>query len=58
MRVPLEVLDYVVVHELCHRLEMNHSSRFWDNVEKVIPEYKTYKKWLRDNGDKVMKEFV
>ena len=58
MRVPLEVLDYVVVHELCHRLEMNHSSRFWDNVEKVIPEYKTYKKWLRDNGDKVMKEFA
>ncbi len=58
MRTPIEVLDYVVVHELCHRLEMNHSSRFWENVERVIPEYKTYKKWLKDNGDKVMAEFV
>ena len=54
MRVPLEVLDYVVVHELCHRIEMNHSKRFWDNVEKVIPEYRTYRKWLKDNGDIAM----
>lgn len=56
MRVPLEVLDYVVVHELCHRIEMNHSRRFWDNVEKVIPEYKTYRKWLKDNGDIALAE--
>ena len=58
MRAPLEVLDYVVVHELCHRLEMNHSSKFWDNVARVLPEYKTYRKWLKDNGEKVMAEVI
>ena len=38
MRVPLEVLDYVVVHELCHRIELNHSKRFWSEVERVLPD--------------------
>ena len=47
--VPPEVLDYVVVHELCHRKEMNHSGKFWREVEKVIPDYKTRREWLRDN---------
>ena len=56
MRVPLEVLDYVVVHELCHRIELNHSPRFWALVEKVIPDYKKHQKWLKDNGSRVMKE--
>lgn len=48
--VPPEVLDYVVVHELCHRNEMNHSFHFWKEVERVIPYYKSCKKWLRENG--------
>ena len=48
--VPPEVLDYVVVHELCHRKELNHSDRFWTEVEKVLPDYKIRKKWLKDNG--------
>ena len=48
--VPPEVLDYVVVHELCHRKEMNHSDQFWKEVERVIPYYKSCKKWLRENG--------
>ena len=50
MRVPLEILDYVVVHELCHRKEMNHSKRFWSEVEKIIPDYKQREKWLKDNA--------
>ena len=45
-----EVLDYVVIHELCHLKEMNHSKAFWDEVEKVMPEYETYKLWLKENG--------
>ena len=51
---PSEVLDYVVVHELCHRKEMNHSSRFWAEVEKYVPDYKTQRKWLKDEGSKLI----
>ncbi len=47
---PLEVIDSVVVHELCHRKHMNHSSQFYAEVEKVFPEYKRWHKWLSDNG--------
>jgi len=46
---PLHIIDYVVVHELAHRIHHNHSARFWKQVEKIIPEYKVYKKWLRAN---------
>lgn len=52
--MPEEVLDYVVVHELCHRKEMNHSARFWEEVEKILPDYRQRRKWLKDNGDRIM----
>ena len=53
--IPKEaVQDYVVVHELCHRKEMNHSDRFWREVAKVMPDYKIHKKWLKDHGSKIM----
>ena len=48
--VPPEVLDYVVVHELCHRKELNHSPRFWNEVARVMPDYAARRKWLKDNG--------
>ena len=48
--VPPDVLDYIVVHELCHRKELNHSERFWTEVGKVLPDYRIRKKWLKDNG--------
>ncbi len=54
MLAPPEVLDYVVVHELCHRLEMNHSDTFWRNVERVLPDWRERRKWLREHGDALM----
>ena len=52
--VPPEVLDYIVVHELCHLKELNHSDRFWNEVAKTLPDYKTRKKWLKDNGSNLI----
>lgn len=51
--MPPEILDYVVVHELAHRKEMNHSPRFWAEVEKILPDYKARRKWLKENGTAV-----
>jgi predicted metal-dependent hydrolase len=50
---PLEVIDYVVVHELVHLNIKNHSSKFWKAVEKIYPTYKQQRKWLRENGEKL-----
>lgn len=47
---PDSVLDYVVVHELAHRAQMNHSRRFWEVVERVCPGHRTHRRWLRKNG--------
>ena len=54
MLAPAQVLDYVVVHELCHRLEMNHSPAFWAQVERVLPDYRQRRKWLKDFGGSLM----
>ncbi len=47
---PMEVVDYVVVHELVHTVFHNHSKRFWNKVEAIMPDYKERRKWLRENG--------
>ena len=50
MLAPREVLDSVIVHELCHRKYMNHSKEFYSEVLRVFPDYHKWDKWLRDNG--------
>ena len=48
--MPPEILDYVVVHELAHRKEMNHSPLFWKEVAAVLPDYRERRAWLREHG--------
>lgn len=55
MLAPPGVVDYVVVHELCHRIEMNHSPRFWKLVGEVYPDYDRWKRWLKENGGRLMR---
>lgn len=54
MFTPPEVIDSVVVHELCHRKEMNHSKKFYAEVLRVFPDYQKWNKWLKENGDTIM----
>ena len=54
MLAPPEVIDSVVVHEVCHLLEMNHSKRFYEHVYCVYPEYKEHHGWLRKHGPELM----
>ena len=51
MLTPPEVIDSVVVHELCHRKEMNHSDKFYSEVLRVFPDYWKWDRWLKDNGN-------
>lgn len=50
MMAPIPVIDYVIIHELCHIKEKNHSEGFWGLVEKAMPDYRKHKKWLKDKG--------
>jgi len=50
---PPEVMDYVIIHELCHLTHMNHSQEYWRLVERFCPAYKSHKAWLSDNGHKI-----
>lgn len=56
--LPEEVVDYVVVHELCHRKQMNHSPQFYRELERVYPEYKKCQKWLKENGSMYLGRLV
>lgn len=58
MLAPMEVIDSVVVHELCHRLEMNHSRRFYEHVLRVYPDYYRYHDWLKKNGTALMRRMT
>ena len=58
MLAPPEVLDSVVVHELCHILEMNHSKRFYAHVLRVYPDYYRDHKWLKEHGTELMRRMT
>ena len=46
---PHSIIDYVVIHELCHMLEHNHSSKYWKHVERYVPNWKECREWLKHN---------
>lgn len=48
--MPMPIIDYVVVHELCHLREANHSKAFWAQVAAIMPDYKSRRRWLKENG--------
>jgi len=50
IKAPHTIVDYVVIHELCHMIHPNHSSLFWNEVEKFDPAFKDHRRWLKDNG--------
>ncbi|HHV97959.1 MAG TPA: M48 family metallopeptidase [Clostridiaceae bacterium] len=51
---PVEIIDYVVVHELCHLKVMNHSKDFWNLVASILPNYNERRKWLKVNGNRLV----
>ena len=54
MQAPLEVIDYVVIHELAHLAELNHSARFWAIVAAHCPDWKAQRDWLKCHGRLLM----
>jgi len=49
IQAPLEIVDYVIVHELVHLRQPDHSRKFWSKVEELMPDYQRRRKWLREN---------
>jgi len=47
---PSPVLDYIIVHELCHLIHLNHSRQYWDLVAAILPDYKKRREWLKENA--------
>lgn len=58
MLTPPEVIDSVVVHELCHRKEMNHSAKFYEEIYRVCPEYDKWNRWLKENGPLILRRMT
>lgn len=56
MLTPENVIDYVVVHELCHLKQMNHSKQFWYEVKSILPQYEKSHKWLKQNGNVIIQK--
>ena len=50
LMAPQTIIDYLVVHELCHFHHLDHTAAFWNEVDKIMPDYRERKDWLRANG--------
>ena len=48
---PHRIVDYVVIHELCHLVELNHSDKYWKQVESLVPDYRERRAWLKTNAN-------
>ena len=53
MMAPPRIIDYIVVHELCHLHHRDHGEGFWNEIDKVLPDYRERKAWLRKQGVKL-----
>ena len=58
MLCPAEEIEYVVVHELCHRKQLNHGPAFWAEVEKALPDYRSREAWLKTNGTEILRRMT
>jgi predicted metal-dependent hydrolase len=54
IKAPHSILEYVIIHEICHIIHPNHSSSYWNEVSKLCPDYKTRRKWLKSEGNKLL----
>jgi predicted metal-dependent hydrolase len=57
IKAPMSVIDYVIVHELAHLLELNHTPKFWNIVRAQTPDYERAKQWLKEHGEILESEF-
>ncbi|MDO4648672.1 MAG: M48 family metallopeptidase [Eubacteriales bacterium] len=57
-QAPEKILNYVIIHELCHRIHMNHSKDFWKEVEKYDPDYNESEKWLKQEGKTLIRKMT
>ena len=56
IKMPLAVQDYLIVHELCHLVHMNHGQEYWQLVAQFCPDYKSHRRWLNDNKGSIFAE--
>lgn len=57
IKCPTEIMDYIIIHELCHLRHLNHSRAFWDTVETYYPNVTSARKWIRKNSEEIFGDF-
>ncbi|GEM_PF-238083 len=57
IKCPPSIMDYIIIHELCHLRHFNHSRDFWETVRQYCPDVRSAKKWIRENSDEIFADF-